>query len=81
MRRNLCYPYRKRIIYEHNATIGMALEFNGSNLHAMNSSTTTFSDRLSRMEHWFDRHFGWFFTNGMKERAQMDRVRSRPGGT
>lgn len=65
----------------HNATIGTAFEFNGSNLHAMNSSTTTFSDRLSRLEHWFDRHFGWFFTNGMKERAQMDRVRNRPGAT
>lgn len=50
------------------------------NLHAMNSSTT-FAERLARLEHWFDRHFGWFFTNGMKERAQMDRVRNRPGAT
>ena len=21
---------------------------------------------LLGFEHWFDRHFGWFFTNGMK---------------
>jgi len=25
---------------------------------------------LIRFETWFDRHFGWFFTNGMKERAR-----------
>lgn len=23
-------------------------------------------DRLDRFECWFDKHFGWFFTNGMK---------------
>ncbi len=30
-------------------------------LHQIMSST----DRFSR---WFDAHFGWFFTNGMKSR-------------
>lgn len=24
---------------------------------------------LGRFERWFDARFGWFFTNGMKERA------------
>jgi hypothetical protein len=26
-------------------------------------------DRLERFERWFDRRFGWFFTNGMKART------------
>lgn len=25
-------------------------------------------DRMERFERWFDRRFGWFFTNGMKDR-------------
>ncbi|HEY0978462.1 MAG TPA: hypothetical protein VGE21_13395 [Flavobacteriales bacterium] len=25
-----------------------------------------FHRSLIRFEHWFDRHLGWFFTNGMK---------------
>jgi hypothetical protein len=24
-------------------------------------------DRLARAGRWFDRRFGWFFTNGMKQ--------------
>jgi hypothetical protein len=24
---------------------------------------------FGRFEHWFDQHFGWFFTNGMKVRV------------
>lgn len=27
-------------------------------------------DRLDRFERWFDKHFGWFFTNGMKDRRE-----------
>lgn len=23
-------------------------------------------EHLSELEHWFNAHFGWFFTNGMK---------------
>ncbi len=26
------------------------------------------SDRLERFERWFNDRFGWFFTNGMKDR-------------
>ena len=26
-------------------------------------------DRLDRFERWFDRRFGWFFINGMKDRS------------
>lgn len=25
---------------------------------------------LERFEAWFDRRFGWFFTNGMKDRSR-----------
>jgi hypothetical protein len=32
------------------------------------------SRRFSALELWFDRHFGWFFTNGMKEQQQADRA-------
>ncbi len=24
------------------------------------------ADRMERFERWFDRRYGWFFTNGMK---------------
>lgn len=34
------------------------------------------SERLQQLERWFDLRFGWFFTNGMKEQQQADRVRS-----
>lgn len=30
-------------------------------------------DRLERFGHWFDRRFGWFFTNGMKEKPGSER--------
>ena len=34
---------------------------------------------LGRFERWFDARFGWFFTNGMKERpdrgAEMNEAR------
>ncbi len=30
---------------------------------------------LRRFQHWFDRRFGWFFTNGMKA---CDPSRERP---
>ena len=33
---------------------------------------------LERFEHWFDRRFGWFFTNGMKHRSSE---RPEPGTT
>ncbi len=29
-------------------------------------------DRFSRFQSWFDQRFGWFFTNGMKERRQPE---------
>ncbi len=28
-------------------------------------------DRLGRFERWFELRYGWFFTNGMKDRAQQ----------
>lgn len=27
-------------------------------------------DRIERFERWFDQRFGWFFTNGMKDRTR-----------
>ena len=27
-------------------------------------------ERVERFGHWFDRRFGWFFTNGMKEKPE-----------
>ncbi|MBK9274910.1 MAG: hypothetical protein IPM49_10260 [Flavobacteriales bacterium] len=39
---------------------------------------------LERFEAWFDRRFGWFFTNGMKDRERKGtaftsaRTRSAP---
>jgi hypothetical protein len=27
----------------------------------------TLIDQLERLGRWFDLHFGWFFTNGMKQ--------------
>lgn len=27
-------------------------------------------DRLARFERWFELRYGWFFTNGMKDRTQ-----------
>jgi hypothetical protein len=35
------------------------------------------SRRFSALERWFDRHFGWFFTNGMKEQQQAERLRTK----
>lgn len=32
------------------------------------------SQRFSELERWFDQHFGWFFTNGMKEQQQAERA-------
>jgi hypothetical protein len=29
------------------------------------------ADRLERFERWFNQHYGWFFTNGMKERPSQ----------
>jgi len=34
----------------------------------MSSLLFSVFSRLSRFEQWFDQRFGWFFTNGMKER-------------
>lgn len=28
-------------------------------------------DHLSRFERWFERRYGWFFTNGMKHRPHQ----------
>ncbi len=33
----------------------------------MNSPFHTLLCQLEAFERWFDKHFGWFFTNGMKE--------------
>lgn len=30
----------------------------------------TIYDRLDRFERWFNKRFGWFFTNGMKDRRE-----------
>jgi hypothetical protein len=29
-------------------------------------------DSLDRFERWFDKRFGWFFTNGMKGRDRQN---------
>jgi hypothetical protein len=37
------------------------------------------SERFGRFERWFNEHFGWFFTNGMKVPVIKDgRTRSSP---
>lgn len=77
MCRCLVQRYRQWSKWTLNATIGMALELKGGNLQIMNNSTKSFALRLSRLEHWFDRHFGWFFTNGMKQKEQADRVSTK----
>jgi hypothetical protein len=45
--------------------------------------------RIRRFERWFDRRFGWFFTNGMKrgprvepsEDANPDAIETLPPGS
>ncbi len=44
------------------------------NSHPMDTLLLFVYDNLDRFERWFDKRFGWFFTNGMKGR---DRERSR----
>lgn len=34
--------------------------------------------RFARFERWFDRRFGWFFTNGMKAAMQERAVEEPP---
>lgn len=34
----------------------------------MNPLFTSIARALERFQLWFDARFGWFFTNGMKER-------------
>lgn len=55
----------------------MPLEFKGHNLHTMDTYINRFSQRFTALEHWFDKHFGWFFTNGMKEKKQNERLRPK----
>lgn len=31
---------------------------------------STVLDQLTRLGRWFDAHFGWFFTNGMKQQGE-----------
>jgi hypothetical protein len=33
---------------------------------------------LSRLEQWFNYHFAWFFTNGMKAIQEATREEDRP---
>ena len=42
---------------------------NGQIPQAMTRTLHYMLDRLERFERWFDRRFGWFFTNGMKART------------
>jgi len=34
----------------------------------------TLMDRFQRFGNWFDRQFGWFFTNGMKDKQTAGRA-------
>lgn len=34
----------------------------------MTTALLRFSEMLDRFERWFNDRFGWFFTNGMKDR-------------
>ncbi|MEZ4757895.1 MAG: hypothetical protein R2817_13785 [Flavobacteriales bacterium] len=36
----------------------------------MISSLSHLLELLDRAGRWFDHHFGWFFTNGMKQRRE-----------
>jgi hypothetical protein len=40
------------------------------NLHNMATLAYNILRGMDRFQHWFDRRFGWFFTNGMKERME-----------
>lgn len=42
-----------------------------STLHEMTKLMITVGDVMDRFERWFDQRFGWFFTNGMKERPSQ----------
>ena len=37
-------------------------------LLCMDTLLLFFYNHLDRFERWFDHRFGWFFTNGMKDR-------------
>lgn len=42
---------------------------------AMDTVLIFIQDRLDRFEKWFNDRFGWFFTNGMKDRrARKPRI-------
>ena len=32
------------------------------------------TDLFERFERWFNRRFGWFFTNGMKDRTGQEKM-------
>ena len=50
----------------------MRLELDNTNPQVMLSLLHHVLDRSDRFARWFDAHFGWFFTNGMKERRPPD---------
>jgi len=55
----------------------MQLELKGLNLQNMPAIIHRFSQRFAALERWFDQRFGWFFTNGMKEQQQTERLRPK----
>jgi hypothetical protein len=46
----------------------MPLELGCTNPQVMFSLFIRISDRVDRFAQWFNARFGWFFTNGMKDR-------------
>ena len=40
----------------------------------MTTALLLFHDAMDRFERWFNDRFGWFFTNGMKNRTRRPRV-------
>jgi hypothetical protein len=42
--------------------------------NAMAAVMILFSDAFDRFERWFNKRFGWFFTNGMKATRERRRM-------
>lgn len=36
----------------------------------LDTTLNRIAELFERFERWFDRRFGWFFTNGMKDRTR-----------
>ncbi len=44
----------------------------------MSTNTRRLRYGIRRFERWFDKHFGWYFTNGMKNGPRVEPERKPP---